>query len=148
MSTEIVELPKRNGRTPLAKPAEQSEKKGGLTERQMDIAVEGSVQIVVGAMSIARDIVDIARIRSTAAADVARIEAQTRDVVEKMKVEVQKIVAQGEVTFNRGKAAAAVIEATMKFIPESDASARAKALDMLTTLIAAATAEGGSQEQE
>ncbi len=78
----------------------------------------------------------------------ARIEAQTRDVVEKMKIEVQKIAAQGESTLSRGKAAAAVIEATMKFIPESDTAARAKAIDMLKTLVAEATGEGGNRDQK
>ena len=148
MSNEIVELPERKNRMQPVAQTQQVQKPGGLNERQMDITVEGNRQVIIGVVTIARDILEIVRIRSTATADVARLEAQTRDVVEKMKIEVQKISAHGESTLNRGRAAAAVIEATMKFIPESDAVARAKALDMLRMLVADATGERGNQDQK
>ena len=144
----MIAGPERKNRMQPVAQTQQVQKPGGLNERQMDITVEGNRQVIIGVVTIARDILEIVRIRSTATADVARLEAQTRDVVEKMKIEVQKISAHGESTLNRGRAAAAVIEATMKFIPESDAVARAKALDMLRMLVADATGERGNQDQK
>lgn len=144
MANEIVDLPERKApaaAVPAAQPGQPAAKRG-LTERQMDMAIEGTVQVLGGAVSIARDLIDIARIRTQAAADVARIEAQTRDVVERMKVEVEKISAEGDNVLKRGQAAAAVIEAALKFIPESDTAARALAIDTLKTLVVAATGGG------
>lgn len=148
MGNEIVELPDRKGRTNLPANTDRQTEKRGLTERQKDMAIEGSVQVLTGVVSIARDIMDIAKIRASAAADVARIDAQTREVVGKMKMEVEMITAKGKSTLSKGQAAAAVIEATMKHIPESDTAARDKALDMLKSLVAQVTGEDGNEGRE
>lgn len=148
MGNEIIELPDRKGRTNLPTNTDRQTEKRGLTERQKDMAIEGSVQVLTGVVSIARDIMDIAKIRASAAADVARIDAQTREVVGKMKMEIEMITAKGNSTLSKGQAAAAVIEATMKHIPESDTAARDKALDMLKSLVAQVTGEDGNVGRE
>ena len=82
---------------------------------------------------------EIERIRETAGADVARIDAETRRIVDQIKAEAEMIAKQGDATLKRGQAAAAVIDAILKNIPESDTTARARIIDMLPSLIADAT---------
>ena len=91
---------------------------------------------------IARDLVNIAHIRAKADADVSRIDAETRAVVARLKIEVERTAAQGDLIRNKGEAAAKVIEATLKLIPEGDTVARALAMDTLKTLVIAVTGDG------
>jgi hypothetical protein len=140
MADDIFDLPPaKKGAVQIIPPRQQVEKSPRLNEKQMDQLLDGTFQMVSGALSLAKDWMEIERIRETADADVARIDAETRRIVEQIKAEAEMIAKQGDATLKRGQAAAAVIDAILKNIPESDTTARARIIDMLPSLIADAT---------
>ena len=88
-------------------PAEPSGRR--LTESQQDRLIEGGVEAAKGAIEITKKILEIFEIRQQAEADVVRIEAETEKLRVLFMGEVARIEAERGQIIDRGKVAVDII---------------------------------------
>ena len=141
---EMLDLPQgtlaRSGKPEGAGQAEERK----LTEGQVDRIVDGGVHVAAEIMAIGRALVDLAKIRVQADADIGRIDAET----ERLRVDLVGQVAlrqedRAELR-DRGRVVADVIAAVtqaIRVIPDTEPSSRRAAIDMLPALVTAAVGQ-------
>ncbi|MEY4766653.1 MAG: hypothetical protein RI907_3326 [Pseudomonadota bacterium] len=147
MSRDPMDLPVRQGAVtvrPVEKlpaPATASNRNLKLNEQHVTALVNTGTEVAQGVLSIAKDVVDIMRIRQSAQAEVAVIDARTRAVVDALRAETAKLLEVHNGVRVRGEVATQVIRTVLDAIPEAD---RLAALAHLNDLVAKALDTGDS----
>jgi hypothetical protein len=106
-----------------------------LNDQQVSTLVDSGAKATEGMVSIAKDIVEIARINAQSRAEVAGIEARSRGMVDVLRAETDRVLASRKGIRSRGEAAALVIRTVMETIPESDHASRQLAIEKLTEVV-------------
>ncbi|WP_442809186.1 hypothetical protein [Trinickia soli] len=144
MSEDSMDLPTRGAtKLPVARSEALTKQRSGLTERHVDVLVDSGANLLACAGSIAKDLVEIARIRAESEAEVERIEARSRAIREAFRAEVDRLGAMRDIIGSRGDAAAKLIREVLTHIPESDQVSRQRAIEMLTKMIDSVVADKG-----
>ena len=116
-----------------------------LTEGQVDKLFDAGAETMRGLVGIGETVVDIVRIREQADADVSRIEAETRRVVQQIQAAVELRKEERKTLRERGSVVVDVIDAITRQIatvPVDDPASRRKAIEILPELVRAAASEG------
>lgn len=92
---------------------------GGLTSGQKDALIAGGVQVAADVMEIGKKICHIWEIREQADADVARTEAQTRQIVEVLRGHVAHVEARRGAIRERGDVTVRIIREITPAIRDS-----------------------------
>jgi hypothetical protein len=132
----MIELQDRlsNSLYPLPTGGEQGTK---LTEGQMDRVVDAAARMAGDIGEITKGVVAIYRIRAEAGADVARVEAATRQIVASARAEIDRLAQRESHTRTRGQVVVDVIKAVtaaMETIPDVDSTSRHALVDSLRWL--------------
>lgn len=135
MSKDPMDLPIRRPSNQTVVHPGASSGRVRLNEQQVTTLVDSGAKVAEGLVSIAKDIVDIARINTQSRAEVAGIEARSRAMVDVLRAETERILASRKGVRSRGEAAALVIRTVMETIPESDHASRQLAIAKLTELV-------------
>jgi hypothetical protein len=139
VNKELPELPKRN-RVPIT-PPQDGRVLRGLTEVQIARIVDAASRMVGDLGPIVQDVVTIWRIRAEAGADVARIDASTRQIVAAARAEIDRLAQVESHTRSRGQVVVDVIKAftaLIETVPELDTASRHGLVDSLRWLVEAA----------
>ena len=152
MNKDPINLPmRRNNSSPAVRPNVRQDSqlttRGSLNEKQVSSLIETSGKVAQGVMSIAKDLVEISRIKAESAAEVAGIEARNHAMVAALHAETERLMAVRKGIRTRGEAAVEVIKAVLMSIPESDHAARQAAISNLNQLVATVVSEGGIYPQ-
>ena len=139
MSDDILDLPNRP-RVEVLPRAEAGSASSGtrLTEKQMDQVLDTGLRFVEDLGAVARELVAIHRIREQGRADVERIEAKTRHVVEKMRAEIDRLAEVRQGVRTRAQAVVEIISAmsqALQRIPDLDNDSRKALVDQLPRLV-------------
>jgi hypothetical protein len=127
--------------TVLTDPAAEP---GALTEAQKDRLIEAASQLAADLGAVARDVVAIYRVRADADADVARTDAETRQLVASFRGEVERLAQLGHTARARGEVVRGIVRdfaVLLGAIPELDVNARARLIETLRFLVDSALRE-------
>lgn len=114
-----------------------------FSEKQRDAMIQAGSKAVEDIGSIVKDLVAIQKIKEQSNADIALIEAETRKIVQSVRVEIERQVQQGQDIRTRGQVAVDVIAqitSTIKEMPDLDAESRHKLIDSIFPLVQLAVA--------
>lgn len=109
-----------------------------LTAKQRDIVIQAQVDLLKDGMQLAKGIVDIVRVRHEAAAQVDKIDANTRLIVERIQAQVKELSARIPVIQAQGEVAQNIIlgcSQLLKDIPDEDSASRGKLIDSIHKFI-------------
>jgi len=145
-NSNIPDLPLATRTRRLLKDTSDSGKpKVGLTKGQKTKVIDGAIQTVGEAAAIAQTLVDSAarinEIRATSIAEVARIEAETRQIEVKIAGMIEVLVQNRKFQESRGAIAVQIITEVTRLVnglPDSDDKARQTAIEMLPSLVESA----------
>jgi hypothetical protein len=136
MSNNIIDLPMRVNKTQSLSPQHKKHVPAvRLNNEQVNTLIDSGTRIADGILSIAKDIVDIARINAESNARVAEIEARSHALVNALRAETDYLMESNKGIRTRGEAAALIIRTVLEHIPEADSVARQRAIDQLYNLI-------------
>lgn len=107
-----------------------------LNSNQVSSLIEKGGKVADGVMSIAKELVDISRIKAESQAEVAGIEARSHAMVAALRAETERLMEDRKGIRTRGEAAVALIKAVLEAIPESDHATRQIAIIRLNQLVA------------
>jgi hypothetical protein len=109
--------------------------------RQTGLSAQNIDTIVNTGAVIAKELMEISRIRTAAKAEVEVIEAHTRALRERVRGEVDRLDAMRQTLGKRGDEAVKIIQAVLPLIPEAE---RHKAMEDLRKMIDSVIADQGS----
>lgn len=141
-----MDLPSRRVPTlrPNTTPAVRQEKsRYQLNEQQVDALIHTGSQVAGGVVQIAQSLLEISRINVTTQADVARIEASSRALVDKIRAEIDRLRESHQAIRTRGETTVSIIQATLQQMPEAD---RLKSMPHLEKLVTLALQETGESK--
>ncbi len=148
MNKDPMDLPvRRINSTPAVRPGIQLVPHATLKNEHITALVETGGKVAEGVMSIAKDLVEISRIKAESHAEVAGIEARSHAMVSSLRAETERLMAERKGIRTRGEAAVALIKAVLKAIPESDHATRQIAIASLNQLVATVVATNNSSPQ-
>lgn len=148
MSNDPMDLPvRRINSTPTVRPNAELVPRVSLTEQQVSTLLETGGRVADGVMSIAKDLVEISRLKAQSEAEVAGIEARTHAIVASLRAESERLIAVRKGVRTRGEVAVSLIKTILETIPESDHVARQNAIAMLNQLVATVISEPDSSTQ-
>lgn len=148
MSNDPMDLPvRRVNSTPVVRPDAQLVPRVSLKEQQVSSLIETGGKVAEGVMSIAKDLVDISRIKAESEAEVAGIEARSFAMVAALRAETERLMVVRKGIRTRGEAAVNVIKSVLENIPESDQASRQSAIALLNQLVATVVSENTSSTQ-
>ena len=130
-------LAKRSAAVVEVIPANRS----GLTTQQTDELIGGGVAVMTSLAEVARSLADIAHIRATADGDVARIEAETRQLREGAAAQLRVYVEKRVTMADRGRIVVELLEhvtRALKDVPDLDPASRKALIDSLPSLVQSA----------
>lgn len=138
MSHDPMDLPAR--RTPALRTeqplSQPSDNRIRLNDQHVSTLVDTGAQVAGGIISIAKSVVDIARIKATSQAEVASIEARSRAMTEALRAETAYLMETHQGIRTRGEAVTLVIRSVLENIPVSDHASRQQAITILNDLVA------------
>jgi hypothetical protein len=133
------DLPARIPKLPARQKVDilPTRKISGLTDEHTGELVSAGVQLLKDAGAIARELVEIQKIRTGSHARVSEIDAYTRQQVEILRAYIEKTRAGHEGVRTRGQEIRGIIESismAVAQLPDSDAAARKALIDSLPRL--------------
>ena len=148
MSNDPMDLPvRRINSTLTGRQNAELVPRVSLTEQQVSTLLETGGRVADGTISIAKDLVEISRLKAQSEAEVAGIEARTRAIVASLRAETERLIAVRKGVRTRGEVAVGLIKTILEKIPESDHVARQNAIAMLNQLVATVISEPNSSTQ-
>lgn len=148
MTKDPLNLPiRRINSSAATRPNFQNPHRVSLSGQQVSSLIETGGKVAEGAMSIAKDLVEISRIKAESAAEVAGIEARTHAMVAALRAETERLMAVRKGIRTRGEVAVDVIKSVLTSIPESDHVTRQFAISSLNQLVATILSENNTSLQ-
>ncbi len=135
MADDLIDLPARKMNYPSVENNSTTGLGVVLNEQQVGQLIETSSKIVEGTVAIARDLVEIGRIRAQSQSEVEVIRARSQALVVVLRAETDRVMLEHDGVRTRSEAAISIIQAIMKNIPEADQSSRVAAIDILNDLV-------------
>ncbi len=145
MTKDPLNLPiRRINSSAVTRPDAQTPHRISLSGEQVSSLIETGGKVAEGAMSIAKDLVEISRIKAESGAEVAGIEARTHAMVAALRAETERLMAVRKGIRTRGEVAVDVIKSILTNIPESDHVTRQLAISSLNQLVATIISENNT----
>jgi hypothetical protein len=135
MNDDHLDLPKRPSGLTIST---NSGNEVALSEQQLDQVVNGVVQAAADLGSIAKDLVEIAKIRTAADAASKIMRERAAAAMVEAKAEVERLCASGVLARDRGSATVQVIgaiNAGIALIPECDYASRHSLIEQMGGIV-------------